>query len=117
MSEETSATVMAHDRLIQDNQRAMDRVFEELGRVNASIGQVRERMAALEASSLQPQVSEVRAEVGSIRERVVLLEAHHVARGEVGKATDKQIEWVYRLAPWAFFVAYVIYNAVRHGGI
>ncbi len=95
----------------------MDRVFEELGKVNASIGQVRERMAALEASSLQPQVQEIRAEVGGLRERVALLEAHHVARGEVGKATDKQIEWVYRLAPWTFFVAYVVYTAIKHGGI
>lgn len=115
MSEETSATVMAHDRLIQDNQRAMDRVFEELGRVNASIGQVRERMAALEASSLQPQVSEIRREVGEIRERVALLEAHHVARGEVGKTQDKHLELVYRFAPWVFLVAYVVFNAIRQG--
>lgn len=100
--------------LVQENQKAMDRVFEELGRINTSLGQVREKMAALEASSVQPQVSELRAEVGAIRERVAVLEGDRTARAEVAKSTGKQMDWVYRLAPWIFLTAYVVYTALTH---
>lgn len=103
--------------LVQENQRAMDRVFEELGRINTSLGQVREKMAALEASSVQPQVSELRAEVGGLRERVAVLEGLNTARIEVEKTTGKHADWLYKLAPWLFLVAYVVYTTVTGGAL
>lgn len=96
--------------LIQDNQRAMDRVFEELGRINTSLGQVREKMAAIEASSVQPQVTELRVELGGLRERVAICEAHQKADIEVKKVTGQHMDWIYKLAPWAFFIAYAVYT-------
>ena len=117
MTENAAAAIAAHDTLIRDNQRAMDRIFEELGHINTSLGQVRERMSALEASSLQPQMTEVRTELGALRERVAVLEGQGTARREVTKATDKQIEWIYRIGPWLFLVAYVVYTALRHGAV
>lgn len=103
--------------LVQENQRAMDRVFEELGRINASVGQVREKMAALEASSVQPQVSELRAEVGVLRERVAVLEGLNTARVEVEKSTGKQADWLYKLAPWIFLTAYVVFTTLTGGAL
>lgn len=115
MSEDvTSAAMLVHDRLIQDNQRAMDRVFEELSRVNVTIGQVRERMAALEAANVQPQVAELRSEHGLLRERVAVLEGLSTAHAEVEKTTGRHIELVYRFAPWLFLTAFVVYNALAH---
>lgn len=116
MSEDHNSVLLGHDRLIQDTQRAMDRVFEELGRINASLGQVREKMAALEASSVQPQVSELRADLGALRERVAILEGVNTASAEVARATGRHMDWIYRLAPWAFLTAYVVYSAVMHHG-
>lgn len=94
--------------MVQENQRAMERVFSELGNINKSLGEVREKMAALEASSLQPQVHELRIEMGSIRERVALLEADKTARAEVLKSTGRAADWIYKLAPWGFVAAYVV---------
>jgi hypothetical protein len=103
--------------LVQENQRAMDRVFEELGRFGKSLGEVREKLAAQEASSVQPQVVELRQDVSSMRERIAVLEGDRTARAEVAKSTGKQMDWAYRLAPWLFLTAYVVYTAVTRSVI
>lgn len=99
--------------LVQENQRAMDRVFEELKLLHTSVGQVRERMVAIEAGSVQPQVTEVRTEVSNLRERVAILEADKAAKAEVAKSHSTLADWAFKLAPWLFVVAYVVFTQFR----
>lgn len=94
--------------IVQQNQAAMDRVFAELEKLHGSVGQVRERMAAMEASSVQPQVTELRADVSNLRERVAVLEGDKQTRVEVAKSQSTIAEWVFKLAPWLFVTAYVV---------
>lgn len=105
---ETSATAEALLQLVQQNQQSMDRVFAELEKLHTGVANVRERMVALEASSLQPQVVDLRTDVSALRERVAILEGDKQTRAEVAKTQSTIAEWAFKLAPWIIMAAYVI---------
>lgn len=110
---ETSATAEALLQLVQQNQQSMDRVFAELEKLHNGVANVRERMVALEASSVQPQVTELRTDVSALRERVAILEGDKNTRAEVAKSQSTTAEWIFKLAPWLFVAAYVIFTSWR----
>lgn len=92
---------------------AIERVEAKMEKIAEALGKLAERMAALEtAVHLQP-FAELKAENLRLWKQVDALNARvNKDTGErVGGSTAMQ--WFYRLSPWAFLVAYVVFDKLR----
>ena len=84
--------------------------------VNESLTNMRERMARLEAQTVNAGVSELRQENARLWEAIGRLEAERNVRTGQVQATKTWAEWSHRLGPWILAIAVVVWTYVRPPG-
>lgn len=89
---------------------AIRRVEQRLDDLFALVSDLRERFAHMEGRAVDRTVENLRTELSEAQARIAALEAAHNTRNGQLQASKTWGEWLHRLAPWLFAMAFVVWT-------
>lgn len=87
---------------------SMRQFGDQLSDIRRDVGDVRERMIKLEASTLHDTVADLRAQLTTALARVDALEAVRDQQAGQNRGLATTADWLHKLAPWLFATALVV---------
>lgn len=87
---------------------SMRQFGDQLSDIRRDVGDVRERMIKLEASTLHDTVADLRAQLTMAMARVDALESARDQQAGQTKGVASTADWLYKIAPWIFATALVV---------
>lgn len=87
---------------------SMRQFGDQLSDIRRDVGDVRERMIKIEASTLHDTVADLRAQLTAALARVDALESARDQQAGQTRGVATTADWLHKVAPWIFATALVV---------